>query len=585
MSVENTNYLPLTGNFYEFVDDFRITWTAARDAAQLRTFYGRQGYLATLTSQEEADFAGKQASGAGWIGGSDAENEGEWKWVTGPETGTVFWRGAISGTTPNFAFWNQNEPNNFTSENANGEHYAHITDPSIGTTGAWNDLPNEGGTGLYIPRGYIVEYGRPSDPPLSISASTSIYVPEITSTVDATVCESGTATLSATASEGQVVWYEIGNIGNQTPLFVGNDYTSFVTETTTVYASVRINGCNTFPRTAVTITVNDKPTITSTNNDLICTGNAVLSATASAGDVYWYENENSTTPIHIGDNFQTPTLNSTRSYFVEANISGCNSLTRTEVIAEVNDAIPQFDFALSEFILCKDIGRVTLETINAQDSYRYIWKKDGNNIIGDLGSLEVTETGTYTVNAVSQAGCISPEQFVTVRESEKTNITKDDVEIIDDSDNNSIRIITSDLGIGDYEFAIDDRNGTYQNIPFFENLSTGMHTLYIRDKGGCGTQEYQFSILSYPKFFTPNGDNQNDFWQINGYDSTFYTTANIYIYNRFGNLIYTLTQNSQGWDGNYGGKKLPENTYWFRVILTDINGYSIEKFGNISLIR
>ena len=46
-----------------------------------------------------------------------------------------------------------------------------------------------------------------------------------------------------------------------------------------------------------------------------------------------------------------------------------------------------------------------------------------------------------------------------------------------------------------------------------------------------------------------------------------------------------MTENSEGWDGTYGGKKLPENTYWFRAVLTDINGYSIEKFGNISLIR
>ncbi|WP_438978291.1 T9SS type B sorting domain-containing protein, partial [Polaribacter sp.] len=115
--------------------------------------------------------------------------------------------------------------------------------------------------------------------------------------------------------------------------------------------------------------------------------------------------------------------------------------------------------------------------------------------------------------------------------------------------------------------------------------SPGIHTLYIKDKGGCGIQEYQFSILAYPKFFTPNGDGENDLWQINGFDKSFYTKSNIYIYNRFGNLLYTIEQNSQGWDGNFGGKKMPSNTYWFRVVLTDINGYSIEKFGNISLIR
>jgi hypothetical protein len=71
LSIDNANYLPLTDHFYEFVPSQGITWKNAKAAAENRTYFGRQGYLATLISEEEANFAGKQASGAGWIGGSD----------------------------------------------------------------------------------------------------------------------------------------------------------------------------------------------------------------------------------------------------------------------------------------------------------------------------------------------------------------------------------------------------------------------------------------------------------------------------------------------------------------------------------
>jgi hypothetical protein len=174
ITLEQANYLGESGHFYEFVSNVGIRWDDARDAAALRTYYGLQGYLATLISQEESDLAGSQITGAGWLGGSDVDSEGVWKWMTGPEAGTIFWNGLAGGSSPNFAFWNSGEPNNVGS---GGEDYVHITDNSIGIPGSWNDLPIAGGGGAYQPKGYVVEYGGTTgDPVLQISATTIITV-------------------------------------------------------------------------------------------------------------------------------------------------------------------------------------------------------------------------------------------------------------------------------------------------------------------------------------------------------------------------------------------------------------------------
>ena len=580
LTIGDANYLPATDHFYEFVSVEGITWNNARIAAENRTYYGRQGYLATLTSQEEADFAGKQATGTGWIGASDEETEGVWKWVTGPETGTVFWNGQVSGTTPNYANWNNNEPNDFQG----GEDYAHITDPSIGIVGAWNDLPNIGGTGLYAPKGYIVEYGTTTDSPLNIVASTSIYIPKINSITEVTVCVTGSATISATPSEGTILWYNVLTGGS--PIHTGNDYTTpNITSTTTYYAAVSVNSCTTFKREAVNVTVIQRPTITSIEDDLICSGSASLEATASAGSVFWYNAPSGGSPIHTGNNYPTPTLTATTSYYVEASNFNCTSSSRTEVTAVVDASIPEFDLVNDTYALCKDIGSVTLETENAQDNYTYQWFKNNVQITGNIESISVNTSGNYTVKAVSLAGCESVEKKVLVRDSEIANITKDDILIIDDSDNNSIQINSTNLGIGNYQFSLDNEFGRYKDIDFFDNISTGIHTLFIKDIGGCGTTAYSFSILEYPIFFTPNNDGKNDLWHIKGFNKDQYTVSDIYIYNRFGLLLYKIDALSLGWDGTYQGKKLPSNSYWFQTILTDKNGLSVEKRGSISLIR
>ncbi len=282
ISVGDSNYLPSTDHYYEFVPDIGITWTTARTAAESRTYFGLQGYLATFTSQEEADFAGSQISGAGWIGGSDATTEGVWRWVTGPEAGTNFWNGTAGGSSPNFAFWNNGEPNQ-----SGNEDYAHITDNSVGIPGSWNDLSNTGaGSGAYQPKGYVVEYGgTPGDPTINISASTGITIgnPMITATAPNSRCGPGTVVLGATASSGTINWY--ASVTGGSSLHTGTTYTTpAISSTTTYYVDATDNGCTSSPRIAVLATVNDEPTIGAGSNQTICDGDSVtLTATASGG--------------------------------------------------------------------------------------------------------------------------------------------------------------------------------------------------------------------------------------------------------------------------------------------------------------
>lgn len=179
-------------------------------------------------------------------------------------------------------------------------------------------------------------------------------------------------------------------------------------------------------------------------------------------------------------------------------------------------------------------------------------------------SITINETGSYTVIVTNLQGC-SIERTVTVTSSDAAVIT--DVQVRDLRQNNSITILVT--GSGDYEYAINDRNGPYQDSNTFTNLPAGFITVYVNDKNGCGITERTVSVLGYPNFFTPNGDGINDTWQLVGGDQLRSNNTFVYIYDRFGKLITRISATGNGWDGLFNGRQLPVSDYWFRILLED----------------
>lgn len=332
-TIGDANYLPSTGHYYEFVSALGITWSDAKIAAEGRNYYGLRGYLATITSPEEAQLSGEQASGAGWIGGSDAQTEGIWKWMTGPETGKTFWFGNFTGTTFGtdipFSFWNTGEPNQLGDED-----YAHVTAPGVGITGSWNDLSNTGSTfGDYQPKGYIVEYGWPGDPVIDISASTKISISSIDSKISNSNCGAGNVLLSATATlGGTVLWFDALTGGNQ--VGSGSSFlTPTIATTTSYYVAASFDGiCNTGIRKPIIATIYTIPTITSTTGASICgAGSGTLHASASAGIVNWYDVPTGGTALATGTSFTSPIVATNSTYYVNATDNGCTTAFRTPV--------------------------------------------------------------------------------------------------------------------------------------------------------------------------------------------------------------------------------------------------------------
>ncbi|MDT0552501.1 T9SS type B sorting domain-containing protein [Urechidicola vernalis] len=247
---------------------------------------------------------------------------------------------------------------------------------------------------------------------------------------------------------------------------------------------------------------------------------------------------------------------------------------------------PEFE-VIPEAVVCLNLPPIILEVFNPKDVYTYEWTDENNQVISTETTVEVSVGGVYTVIATSGLNCESFPQTVTVIESDIAVLDHDDVTITDDSSNNTITINNenNNLGLGDYEFALDDELGPYQDESLFEQVMPGLHTIYVRDKNGCGLAMLEVSVIGFPKFFTPNDDGFNDTWTILGVSRDFYPTSLIYIYDRFGKILAKVDPLGEGWNGFYNGTELPSDDYWFSVELIDKNGETRNRKGNFSLIR
>ncbi|MFN4197478.1 MAG: T9SS type B sorting domain-containing protein [Flavobacterium sp.] len=559
ITVGEANYLPSNGHYYEFVPAIGITWTNAKNEAANRTYYGLQGYLATITAPDEAQLTGEQSAGAGWIGGSDEETEGTWRWMTGPEAGMIFWIGGVNGFSPNFANWNTGEPNNM-----NNEDYAHITAPGVGIPGSWNDLSNTGElSGDYQPKGYIVEYGgMPGDPVLQISTSTTITMPAITTINPAFRCGEGTVTLTANASAGIIKWYASATGG--TPLATGDSFTTpFLTQTTTFYIDAFEEDCTTGTRTAITATINQIPILTAMQPNHVCgESSTVLNASTTAGIINWHAAASGGNSLGSGPNFTTPVITQDTTFYVEANNNGCTSGDRIPVLVQFFDVPDAEDETVT---LCE--GSVI--TLNAGvTNATYLWST------GEVTqSIQVNDNASYFVEITSLApgNCSVIKNF---------NIIQFDVPVIEEVvvNNNIIEIIIS--GNGQFEFSID--GFIYQDSNVFSVDEGGVYIAYVREKNfNCGfSTNTSFVVIIVPQFFSPNSDGFNDLFEVKGMER--FPSSSLVIFDRYGKLIRQLTPNQPTWDGTFKGRNLPADDYWYVLKIEDD---SPEQKGHFSLVR
>jgi len=173
----------------------------------------------------------------------------------------------------------------------------------------------------------------------------------------------------------------------------------------------------------------------------------------------------------------------------------------------------------------------------------------------------VSDPGNYWLRVTNAGGC---------ENSDTTEVLQNPQPEFFSIDNSSTGTIVLE-GIGGtppYGYTLG--GGDYQTSNEFNDLLPGSYRAYIRDMNGCENDTLATVSevpLDIPNFFTPNGDNTHDIWEIGNIDQ--FPEAIIMIFDRYGKLLYSYYGNETGWDGTYQNKAIESDTYWYQITFND----------------
>lgn len=290
---------------------------------------------------------------------------------------------------------------------------------------------------------------------------------------------------------------------------------------------------------------------------------SVLSSAPPNVTVNYYETLNDAlTELNVLPNQYTNSIPSGQTIYARAESPDGNCFGISEVVLTVNELPVVEPVDLLDYCgnnpqpLTIDAGAL----IGNTSDYTFSWDTGETTY-----AIEVTTGGNYAVNVINANGC-SSTRVVTVIISDQATINSIDVIHAGANATGTATINASGLGEYEYRISLDEE---FQDSPVFENLKPGLYTAYVRDINGCGTVRQNFVIIGYPRFFTPNNDGFNDFWQLTGTSFDFEPNARIFIFDRYGKLLKQIAADGPGWDGTYNNQPMPSSDYWFKAILSD----------------
>jgi gliding motility-associated-like protein len=235
------------------------------------------------------------------------------------------------------------------------------------------------------------------------------------------------------------------------------------------------------------------------------------------------------------------------------NLNGCDSIItiNLSVVGTLNvNAGPDITICSGESI-----------TLNGAGASTYSWSNGVSNNI----PFSPTVTTNYEVIGTDGNGCIGKDSILVSVNNPPTIAFNSILPDCEGGISGSINVSVT----GSIPFSYQWSNGS--NTQNLLNVSTGNYGVTVTDANGCSSganfdlQDGEGDCLIVPTGFSPNGDNENDTWNIIGIEQ--FTKNQVQVFNRWGQTVFESKGTAVNWNGSYNDKLLPIADYYFVVDL------------------
>lgn len=415
----------------------------------------------------------------------------------------------------------------------------------------------------------------------------------------AAICIGGSATLNANTIGGTPPYtYTWSNGATGSSITVS----PITTTTYAVTSTLDSNGC---PGKADTVTVTVNPPLklnVTAKPDTICLGNsAILSANASGGDgsytYLWQPGGYTGSPVTV-----TPTTNTVYTVIVKDN---CGTPADTDSVSIVIEPSPVVKFIDAGGAGCYPhcMTFISQSKVPGGTISSVAWNfGDGGTGSGDTAKHCYDTSGNYTVGLTitTNIGCVDSlvkPNLVTVYSHPVAAFTATPDPTTTANDNICFTNGSTDAyGIKSYLWKFNDHPGdstdTAKN-PCYEYHDSGTYCpkLYVTNIHGCvDSVTHCIDISPYftfyiPNAFSPDGDGLNDVFSPKG---MFVCDYEMYIFDRWGMLLYYTNDMNQGWNGTVNGGEniVQEDTYVYLITLKDCPTHTKHTYlGKVSVVK